>query len=909
MIYIIRHILIKIIILLLVFSTFIFSQSKSRRAILYHQSTGLNYFGVNICDGIASTDIARQVPVYNDNHGLVDTISFTRRGYPIMPDPGASSWNNIHHIFDGDASFSNTWNQLRLDTANYGIIHIKTCFSWEAGWQSWTPVYSDVEIESNRETYHNIWTSKYHIRHIVARMGEMNTVKWILWTMPPSSQSQNDQNSAWDLQLATWMKDTLANGLDPNFGSNFPSNVYIFDLFRLTADSKGELPLVFSCASNNSHPNKDAVATFAPTIVEETFNWVLSLKVSKYIIHPYPRKASMVWTPTCGWDMARYDIVMGSHYDTAAVRRAREKFHADSTYFLVTRDYNQGGIFADAYYWINVPLYFAIYDSAGNALGSPEHRLANWSVFSDTDATGRKNWQFQADSVYEFFDWDLWDGIHSDGFHHSILPPNNQIVDLDRNGYSDYNEPSKGATIPERLAWIENHWHWGWNNFANRLRQNWINGGYTNKIISMWTMGSYQWQYSSIIDTCGVKQFNGEEWENVWNSLESNNISASNTFADWFQKYTAWKNNAGQSPSWHVITVGMNGAPGRPSSLGERDWWYARFWIAWGSLTDAYICFHHTYNDGVDHESALYYDEFDIPLGHPTTEAVILPNGAWVRFFDNGAIIFHPGSSAQITVTLSQISSLSGYNGPYYKVVNGQDTSRHGGLFDEVVLTPHRVDTYWAGDALFLLKWQDTIVSPIIVDNAYFPTSPGSNPAVLTGNYYYDVLASGQDRGTGAVYVNPTFTNVMHWNSGDNAIFTLQQVGRQHYAFASIQASAWASYTPTINRAGKYILYEWHGWRGSSENYANEATNARFEIQHAEGTTIAYINQRINAGEWNMIDTFYYTPTGNKTTTISNAGADGDVIFDALMWEYIEGRDEEQPSPPSQKKYLLIKGN
>jgi hypothetical protein len=95
---------------------------------------------------------------------------------------------------------------------------------------------------------------------------------FIIWTNAPLVQNSTNPNAAmWSHQFCTWAKDTLAEGLDPVYGS-FPDNVYVFDFFHKLADTSGYLQLQYAQSPTNSHPNAAATVLVAPQFVQEIFN-------------------------------------------------------------------------------------------------------------------------------------------------------------------------------------------------------------------------------------------------------------------------------------------------------------------------------------------------------------------------------------------------------------------------------------------------------------------------------------------------------------------------------------------------------------------------------------------------------------------------------------------------------------
>ena len=74
--------------------------------------------------------------------------------------------------------------------------------------------------------------------------------------------------------FASWMKDTLAAGIDPIYNSRygaFPSNVHIYDHFHNT-DSLTYLPLSLAVSPTDNHLNAAATELLAPLFVNDVFD-------------------------------------------------------------------------------------------------------------------------------------------------------------------------------------------------------------------------------------------------------------------------------------------------------------------------------------------------------------------------------------------------------------------------------------------------------------------------------------------------------------------------------------------------------------------------------------------------------------------------------------------------------------
>lgn len=89
------------------------------------------------------------------------------------------------------------------------------------------------------------------------------------------------------------------------------------------------------------------------------------------------------------------------------------------------------------------------------------------------------------------------------------------------------------------------------------------------------------------------------------------------------------------------------------------------------------------------------------------------------------------------------------------------------------------------------------------------------------------------------------------------------------------------TYSPELVDSGLYEVYlRW-------ASYSNRASNATVTINHASGTDIKSVNQQVNGGQWNWLGSWNFEAGTSNTLTISNDGADGYVIADAVRFVYI----------------------
>ena len=605
---------------------------------------------------------------------------------------------------------------------------------------------------------------------------------------------------------------------------------------------------------------------------------VLNVFPQKNVNHDYPRIGVLQWGGGSPEWLAKFDLVITPPPESTLVRAARA-INPDAYYF-VTRDWMAGATFIPPTHDFSViPDEWRIENQSGtylcyacNYYGGGQYMLdftefcerytgtvGGYSVYNERYNTALPR-VFNSE-----INWSIYDGVNSDGTWDYPHGSYSTGIDLDRNGLNDYTESGKG---PE---WIRQVWQRGHDSTYQRWRNLW---GNNQKLITYWTIGT---------TPMGRGLVNGVGWERMF-------MNQPYDFTSWRNLISQWEQNT-RLPRINWITSAidwmyLNGQDAyRPSdappATRKKDYFrFMRWTLGWALLNDVYYMIEDT-----EHFYFLYYDEFDVKLGYPAGSAQRLANGCWVRFFDDGVSIVNPTNST-LTVTDGDLAGLSGYAGPYYRFKGNQDPLwNNGTAFTSVELISTRyITSQYIGDGIILVKKPTTVVSDIIVDNAYSGTSPGSPTAVLTGFTW--------DQNGSRSHSNPT------WNTGprtdNNELWH-----RSHYAPAG-SGSATAVFMPAINVSGSYRVYEWHGWCGTSPTSFVEASNVPCRIVHANGTTDVTIDQSRNAGQWNLIGTFSFRAGGNASVTITN-DANGYVIADAFKFEYVEesasGAQEDDPEP------------
>jgi len=234
-------------------------------------------------------------------------------------------------------------------------------------------------------------------------------------------------------------------------------------------------------------------------------------------------------------------------------------------------------------------------------------------------------------------------------------------------------------------------------------------------------------------------------------------------------------------------------------------------------------------------------------------------------------------SGSPQVVTNTDLQTLAGYEGPYYRFQGGQAPDHNNGkLFDNTTLWGGSTDLGDIGDGYVLVKSPKTIIYSIIIDNVDMGTSPGTAEPEFIGNWtqYPDPVDG-----------NPYYTmRVASWFD----MFA--------YAIASPgNGEAKAIYRPTIGNAGYYEVFEWHCWHETSVD--DEATNVPYLIKHHGGQSNGIVDQTKNHGRWNSLGTYFFN-TGTSSYVELTNNANGVVIADAIKFEFKGDNPNADTTPP-----------
>ncbi len=248
--------LFSLLVILTVYITPADAQVKFRSGMFFHHSTGFSIWGPNG----SGTSVPQQMTIYNNAHGYTgaNAITMSELWFPVNFD---NEWFLWHEIFQMNTpeSISSYYNSNK-------IIMVKSCFPSSAIEGVGEPA------DTLSPDYKTIYNYKWHWRNIIQVMKTRPQNFFVIWTNAPLVELETTPSSAmWSKQFCKWAKDTLAQGLDPEFGA-FPNNVYVFDFFSKLANTNGYMLPQYATDAHDSHPNAAATTLVSPQLVNEVFD-------------------------------------------------------------------------------------------------------------------------------------------------------------------------------------------------------------------------------------------------------------------------------------------------------------------------------------------------------------------------------------------------------------------------------------------------------------------------------------------------------------------------------------------------------------------------------------------------------------------------------------------------------------
>ncbi len=434
-------------------------------------------------------------------------------------------------------------------------------------------------------------------------------------------------------------------------------------------------------------------------------------------------------------------------------------------------------------------------------------------------------------------------------------------MDMDRNGVNDYVQFG-GA------SGVESEWSKGVGTLVSNWRamidgKTWF-GNTSGQNVPLWLNTGKLHGNTEVPGALSLS--NGLEFEREWGFTN---------FANAWNRYQSWI-NSGRKPSVWMTDVypGLSdytnymNAKGYTRGAHTKNYLeIMRMYLAFTMMGNGYLEFNP--RECGEHHCFAYFDEFDLSLGQPLASGGphTLSPGVMVRFFDRGAVIMNANSSP-VSVLDSQLRALSGYTGPYYRFLGGQDVALNGSRainngqqFTSITLDGHDASGHAVGDGILLVKSPTTVVSDIVIDNTEHFTSPGSEAVVVAPSAQW-VQSRTQDGS---------------W-SPENV-----STSRGTYAYDSTTSvAATATFTPSVGVAGNYEVFEWHGTCPGCG-----ATNVKHEIKHTDGVITKTVDQSARVGQWNSLGTFQFNAGVSGYVKILTEGASATVIGDAIMFKYV----------------------
>ncbi len=481
---------------------------------------------------------------------------------------------------------------------------------------------------------------------------------------------------------------------------------------------------------------------------------------------------------------------------------------------------------------------------------------------------GKPVWQHFIDKRFDPAkqDFSYFDGIFYDAYR-TFFYPDDIIggIDLDYNRIDDFEEHG--------LKWVNAQWADGVKKMLTYEKQKLLELNPGQYPLIALNTGSALEDYS--LEIC-----DGMMWEGFMRFAES--------WEEMVRVNRVWETS--HDP---VYTMIEDYDPEKRRAYAKNKFAYMRYGLTTALMAGAY--YGRTFGDY--YYISLYYDEFDSDLGLPTSPPQKLSSGAWARFFEKGVAISNP-TGASINVTDAELRAASGYAGPYYRFLGGQDPVTNNGerfQFAQLEGTLESPPKYIKGDGILLFTEPDTIVSDIMVGNCFNnDTSPASEKLLLEGAWTEVKDPSTQVFDENR---NPCYSQ---WSDE-----TEDGIG---YAAANYpDRAATALFTPTIGVAGFYEISEWHGWAGNVGNSGREASNAEVAVEvNGVAKFRGRINQREKAGRWNRI-AVVYLPAGTKgSVRLTNAGADGVVLADAMRFRFLGQSSDVDSEPPAAPRNVRV---
>jgi hypothetical protein len=247
----------------------ILSQTLFRSGLFLHHSVG------GVIWNNSTPDVPQLMLEYNVEHNYTGnqtvTMNIGESFFPPVRQFSDHYWDTWHAVFAGESIYPQDVDSLQSYIANNPIIVIKTGWGGTdvSGMGSPEDTLIIEDYDASGRTYYR---HKWHWRSIIRVMQSYPDNFFVIWTGIPLLPGPGYDGTLAH-RFCVWAKDTLAAGLDAPYG-DFPSNVYVFDIFHLLADPNNQnwgMDEDYHVVGDN-HPNEAGCDIVAPLFVEETFN-------------------------------------------------------------------------------------------------------------------------------------------------------------------------------------------------------------------------------------------------------------------------------------------------------------------------------------------------------------------------------------------------------------------------------------------------------------------------------------------------------------------------------------------------------------------------------------------------------------------------------------------------------------
>jgi hypothetical protein len=266
----------------------------------------------------------------------------------------------------------------------------------------------------------------------------------------------------------------------------------------------------------------------------------------------------------------------------------------------------------------------------------------------------------------------------------------------------------------------------------------------------------------------------------------------------------------------------------------------------------------------------------------------------------SGAVVADVASSPGVTLTgsWSTSTSTSGYYGRYYL------TDGDAGTGKSVQFTPnlptagtYQVYAWWSAASNRATNVPVSIVSTTGTTPVTVNEQTNGGQWVSLGTYTFNSGTGGSvtisDTGANGYVIADAVcfvlaadvivdvsgsTGITETGSWAQSTSIAGYYGSYYLTDGDAGGGKSVTFTPTLPTTGSYEVYAW--WTANS----NRASNVPVSIVSATGTTPVTVNEKTNGGQWVSLGTYTFNSGTGGSVTISDTGANGYVIADAVQF-------------------------